>query len=78
MISRKIQMPLTPKKYEKFKDEITVFDSTGWALEDHVIMNDFLHYASELEIGEEIELEFIPEDSKNPYHFIKDYSLVNK
>lgn len=68
----------SPKKYEKFKDEITVFDSTGWALEDHVIMNDFLHYASELDIGEEIELEFIPEDSKNPYHFIQEGVLAEQ
>ena len=66
----------TPADYKKYQDKISVFDSTGWALEDHVIMNDFLHYASELGIGKEIELEFIPEDSKNPYHFISEMSLT--
>lgn len=67
-----------PEHYSRFKDKITVFDSTGWALEDHVIMNIFMAEASRLEIGTEVELEFIPEDSKNPYQFISDPQVAQK
>jgi len=67
-----------PEHYSRYKSKITVFDSTGWALEDHVIMNIFMAEASRLEIGTEVELEFIPEDSKNPYQFISDPQVAQK
>ena len=46
--------------------------------QDHVIMNDFLHYAKELRVGQEVELEFIPEDSKNPYQFVSEQVFAAK
>jgi len=67
-----------PKHFTNFKNKISVFDSTGWALEDHVIMNIFMDHASRLKIGMEVELEFIPEDSKNPYQFISDPHFAGK
>jgi hypothetical protein len=46
-----------------------VFDSTGWALEDKIVMDLFLDCASELGLGQELEIEHRPSDSKNPYDF---------
>lgn len=70
-----IQVDLTtlvksPTDYLEVRNKLTVFDSTGWALEDHVSMNQFLQWGAELNVGHEIELEFIPEDAKSPYEFL--------
>jgi ornithine cyclodeaminase/alanine dehydrogenase-like protein (mu-crystallin family) len=59
-----------PATFAVHKNSITVFDSTGWALEDQVIMDMFMEYAEMLGVGTEMQLEFAPEDSKDPYHFI--------
>ena len=58
------------QEYQAAKDQITVFDSTGWALEDQVVMGLFVKLADEMGIGRHLELENILEDSKNPYHFL--------
>lgn len=47
----------------------TVFDSTGWALEDLVAMEALVEWSEELGLGSEIQLESIPPDPKNPYVF---------
>ena len=47
----------------------TVFDSTGWALEDLVAMEALVAWSEELDLGSEIQLESIPQDPKNPYVF---------
>jgi hypothetical protein len=52
-----------------------VFDSTGWALEDKVVMDLFLDCASELGLGQELEIEHMPSDTKNPYYFVKAENL---
>lgn len=56
--------------FEYVKDQQSVFDSTGWALEDQVVMELFLEYALELGLGQKIEIENMPEDTKNPYDFL--------
>lgn len=48
----------------------TVFDSTGWALEDHVALNLFMKYALEFDLGSYIEIESVSHDAKNPYEFV--------
>lgn len=56
-----------------FKNAInqrTVFDSTGWALEDKVVMDLFLELAEKFNVGKELEIENTSEDAKNPYHFM--------
>ena len=58
-------------KYAYLQNERTVFDSTGWALEDKVVMDLFLDCASELGLGQELEIEHRPNDTKNPYDFLK-------
>ena len=56
--------------YSDSKNKRTVFDSTGWALEDQVVMDLFLDLAEEHNIGHEIAIENISKDAKNPYNFM--------
>ena len=56
--------------YQSTKYGKTVFDSTGWALEDQVVLDLFLDLAKEFNIGLEVCIENISEDAKNPYHFL--------
>lgn len=45
----------------------TVFDSTGWALEDLVAMEALIEWCAEIGVGRDLRLESIPLDPKNPY-----------
>lgn len=56
--------------YTYLHNNRTVFDSTGWALQDQVIMELFMEYAIDLGIGQEIELENNFKDAKSPYSFL--------
>lgn len=58
------------EKYAFARQQHTVFDSTGWALEDQVVINLFLELADRFDIGQKIALENISEDAKNPYNFM--------
>ena len=67
---------LRPDMFEAYRDKSTVFDSTGWALEDHVACEMLIGHADRLEIGEKIELECISADPKDPYGFAMEGSSV--
>jgi ornithine cyclodeaminase/alanine dehydrogenase-like protein (mu-crystallin family) len=56
--------------FPNIKSQRTVFDSTGWALEDRVTFELFIEYAQQLNIGQYIAIEQIQEDVKNPYEFL--------
>ncbi|MGI9264606.1 MAG: ornithine cyclodeaminase family protein [Gammaproteobacteria bacterium] len=56
--------------YEAKRETCTVFDSTGWALEDMVCMDMFMEYAASFEIGRFLELECVSSDYLNPYQFL--------
>lgn len=56
--------------FEFAKDKVSVFDSTGWALEDQVVMNLFLKLAKQYGYGKKMVIENVLEDTKNPYHFL--------
>ncbi len=58
--------------YLLHRKRATVFDSTGWAVEDMVCMDMFMEYAAEFGIGMELELESISSDTLNPYQFLFD------
>lgn len=58
-----------PDQYRHHQQQPTVFDSTGFALEDQVAMNMLLDYATELDIGTLVELESAAE-AQNPYSFV--------
>lgn len=63
------------EKYPNLQNQLTIFDSTGWPLEDQVVMELFIGYAKELGIGQEIEIEGYPQDAKSPYHFLNVLSM---
>ena len=71
-----VEVVKNPDKYAYLQNERTVFDSTGWALEDKVVMDLFLDCASELGLGQELEIEHRPGDTKNPYDFLKDENKI--
>jgi ornithine cyclodeaminase/alanine dehydrogenase-like protein (mu-crystallin family) len=58
-----------PEKYHDARDRSTVFDSTGWAYEDHLAMKMLADYAADLGLGTHIELESVGTDPLDPYHF---------
>ena len=55
------------EQYAECPRGLTVFDSTGWALEDHIVVEMLLEYAERLGIGTEVQLELVPEDPLDPY-----------
>ena len=59
-----------PAQYHHYQQQTTVFDSTGFALEDQVAMNMLLDYAAELQIGTLVGLESATAEVKNPYSFV--------
>lgn len=61
---RLIQQPGT---YSDARLGETVFDSTGWALEDHIALMMMLDYAADLGLGTRMGLEAISADPHNPY-----------
>lgn len=64
-------------RYEGWRDLLTVFDSTGYALEDQVAMEMLFEYCDRYGLGDEIELEAAGGDPLNPYDFATaDESLV--
>ena len=71
-----VEVAQNHQQYIHVQKQLSVFDSTGWALEDQVVMELFLEYASSLGLGKEIEIEFMPEDAKNPYHFIEALAIA--
>ncbi len=56
-----------PEKYETVWQRRSVFDSTGWALEDQVAMELLLDYAREMGLGTAVELEHAAADPRDPY-----------
>jgi len=60
----------TPEKYQAHRNELSVFDSTGFALEDQVALEMILDYAKELGIGTAMQVECSSLDPHNPYEFL--------
>ena len=50
-----------------FRDELTVFDSTGWAVEDDVALRLAVELADRHGLGTEVQLEHLPPDPYDPY-----------
>lgn len=67
-----VQLTKRKNEYLHLKDVRTVFDSTGWALEDYVMMDLFLNLAEKFSVGTAFNIENVSEDAKNPYHFLKE------
>jgi ornithine cyclodeaminase/alanine dehydrogenase-like protein (mu-crystallin family) len=60
--------------HEHRRDERTVFDSTGWAVEDQVVLDLLLDHARDLGIGHALELEAAAADPYDPYAFLDERS----
>jgi ornithine cyclodeaminase len=58
-------------QYESYRDSLTVFDSTGWALEDLVASNVIFRHGRELGCGTLVDIESLCDDPKNPYGFVE-------
>ena len=64
---RLAQLVKDAARYQDYRNQLTIFDSTGFALEDKVAMELFLGYADKLGLGTDIEIEAMPLDPLDPY-----------
>ncbi|MEV6949316.1 ornithine cyclodeaminase family protein [Streptomyces sp. NPDC051172] len=55
--------------WTSYRDSMTVFDSTGYAIEDHVALDVLIELAEETGAGERLLIEHLPVDALNPYAF---------
>lgn len=60
-----------PASFQDLKTRRTVFDSTGWALEDKVILDIYMEQAIQFNIGTRMAIENISQEAKNPYSFMR-------
>lgn len=56
-----------PGLADQYRDGITIFDSTGFALEDHVALDIFSRFAEQEGIGDRLMIEHLPQDCLDPY-----------
>ncbi|WP_329791953.1 ornithine cyclodeaminase family protein [Lentzea sp. DG1S-22] len=56
-----------PAEAEEYRSRLTVFDSTGFAFEDHVALNVLLDLAAEYGLGTKVSIEGRPDDLLDPY-----------
>lgn len=61
--------------YHRYRQAKTVFDSTGWALEDYVVSEVLVNFAREYECGSSVALECNSADPGNPYGFLQDNAV---
>lgn len=54
---------------EPYRERLTVFDSTGFALEDHLALDVLVELANERNLGWRVRIEHLPEDALDPYSF---------
>lgn len=73
-----VEILQNPDEFKHLKDQPTVFDSTGWALEDQVALEMLLDMAKDFGLGTELDLESISDDPHNPYSFVGDEESVSK
>lgn len=57
-------------QYRCYQNTLSVFDSTGWALEDFAMTNLICRYAQKLGLGTPLNLSSSATDCKNPYDFL--------
>ncbi len=64
-----IELVRNEQNYASFRDAQTVFDSTGFALEDKAVLQVLLSLAEECGVGRTLPIESIAGDPMNPYSF---------
>jgi ornithine cyclodeaminase/alanine dehydrogenase-like protein (mu-crystallin family) len=65
-------------QYEKHQGRPTVFDSTGWALEDLVAAEILTSLGKEAGCGTTVDISCVSDDPKNPYGFVDRYLRKNE
>lgn len=65
-----VEVVRTPCTFADARAQISVFDSTGWALEDQLALELLLEHARTLGIGQSLTLEVCSADPKDPYGFL--------
>jgi len=60
----------SPSQYRHQSSNLTVFDSTGFALEDFVALEYALEVATEIGVGSPLQMECGQGDPHNPYEFL--------
>ncbi|WP_202919392.1 ornithine cyclodeaminase family protein [Saccharothrix deserti] len=56
-----------PGRFQDARETLTVFDSTGFALEDHLALDALIEAAVEIGAGTQVSLEYRPADPLDPY-----------
>ncbi|GGK78125.1 alanine dehydrogenase [Sphaerisporangium melleum] len=56
-----------PEAAAGLRGRLTVFDSTGFALEDHIALDVLLEAADEVGAGSRVRIEYHPDDALDPY-----------
>jgi ornithine cyclodeaminase/alanine dehydrogenase-like protein (mu-crystallin family) len=66
-----VELVQNPGAAASARERISVFDSTGWALQDHVAADLLVGEARRLGLGTRVEIEASSlRDPKNPYAFL--------
>lgn len=63
--------------YVGARDRLTVFDSTGWALEDELAMGLLVELAEPLGLGTRLPVESVGGDALNPYGFLTEAAATS-
>jgi len=63
------ELVANPDLFRHAQERTSVFDSTGWALQDRVAVQVLFDHANRLNLGTAIELEDISDEPLNPYDF---------
>ncbi|GAA3427125.1 ornithine cyclodeaminase family protein [Streptosporangium sandarakinum] len=58
-----------PELARQYAGRLTVFDSTGFALEDHVALDVLLELAADCGVGWQVQIEHLPGNAVDPYAF---------
>ena len=66
-----------PERFDAWRSRHTVFDSTGFALEDLAVLELVESLAIEHGIGRTVELEAIDGDPRDPYGFLREPAAAN-
>ncbi len=70
-----VELVKNPRAFDAQRESPTVFDSTGWALQDHVVMEILIDHARRLRLGTPIHVESNSADPRDPYHFLVENGL---
>lgn len=68
-----VELVQQQEAFTTYRNKPTVFDSTGWALEDLIAADILTRLGNEASCGTPVDLACLSDDAKNPYGFIDRY-----